>query len=93
MIYVDEPTWTKPGGRKKYSHMVADTLEELHQFAESIGVKKHFWHKTRNPLLRHFDITEEQFNLAVEKGATVVGNNIASLARKMNGEQDESRVG
>lgn len=84
-IYVDNSTWVKPNGRKKYSHMVADSVEELNQFAEKIGVKKHFWHRTRNPALSHFDITEKQFKVAVANGAEIVGNDIASLARKMNG--------
>lgn len=46
MIYVDAATWKKPNGRKAYAHMVADSIEELHEFAAKIGVKPHFFHRS-----------------------------------------------
>lgn len=40
-------------------HMVANTVEELHEFAESIGLKRHFFHGVRkgHP---HYDLTNER---------------------------------
>jgi hypothetical protein len=47
--------------------MIADSLDELHKFAESIGVGKHWFHNGD-----HYDIREEDWNLAVAMGAIVV---------------------
>lgn len=69
MIYVDQAKWKKPNGRKNYAHMVADTIEELHQFATTIGVKRHFFHRGDKP---HYDITESQRETAMLNGAVEV---------------------
>lgn len=71
MIYVDAAEWKKsPTGRKSYAHMVADSMEELHAFAERIGVKKHFFHRSKTA--PHYDITSEQHVVAIANGATLV---------------------
>lgn len=88
MIYVDAATWKKsPNGRKSYAHMVADSVEELREFAVKIGVKPHFWHKSgRNGELSHFDITSDQHAVALENGASLVDTRvILEKARIMNG--------
>ena len=56
-IYLDEAKWKKSvSGRTKYSHMVSDvSLQELHTFAASIGVKRHFFH---NANIKHYDIND-----------------------------------
>lgn len=67
MIYVDMPT-KHPGKRKLYSHMMADSLDELHDFAAANGIKRHFFHRGN-----HYDITESQFNnLRGRTGVNVV---------------------
>ena len=81
MVVVDAATWKKIEGRKKYAHMVATTYDELHEFALKIGVKHHFFHKTAD--LPHYDITEEQAQLAIENGATLVNTrDLIRLARE-----------
>lgn len=73
MIYVDAAEWKKsPTGRKSYAHMVADSLEELHEFADHIGVKRHFFHKARSGW--HYDITSEQHTVALSQGAIQVSS-------------------
>jgi hypothetical protein len=63
--------------------MVADTKEELVLFANSIGVKPHFWHSQGD--LSHYDITEVQFKLAKENGAQVISSkDIVRNAKRMN---------
>jgi hypothetical protein len=62
--------FVKPNGRKRYSHLTASTLEELHAFAASIGVKPHFFH--RGAVHPHYDITEAQFPVAIAAGAVLV---------------------
>lgn len=88
MIYVDHAIWKKsPNGRKTYAHMVADSIEELKEFAAKIGVKPHFWHKSgRGGCLSHFDITSDQHAVAIEHGAVLMDSKqLLSKARIMNG--------
>lgn len=71
MIYIDSATWKKsPNGRKSYAHMVADSLEELHAFAINIGIKPHFYHRSKTA--PHYDITSEQHAVALTNGAVLV---------------------
>ena len=74
MIYID-----------KYGHMVADTLNELHQFAfNKVGIRRHFFQGTRkgHP---HYDLTTKaKWNKAIENGAKIVGiREIAKLSKEM----------
>lgn len=81
-VYVDPAVFMKPNGRKKYAHMTADTLEELHTFAANVGVKKHFYHRgSRYP---HYDITEIQREMIVNAGACeITSGELAKIAKKL----------
>ena len=71
-VYVDKSEWarsTSKKPRKLYSHMVASTLDELHEFARKIGVKRHFFHRSNT--CYHYDITTEQQSKAIEHGAVL----------------------
>ena len=82
MIYVDAAEWKKsPKGRKSYAHMVADSLEELHAFAEEIGVKKHFFHNSK--AAPHYDITSDQHPIAIAHGAFLVSSKEVLLKGKL----------
>lgn len=60
-IYVDDGA--HPLGRMKMCHMMADSLEELHEMADSIGVaRRHFQGD-------HYDICQAKRRLAVKNGA------------------------
>lgn len=82
MIYVDEAVWMKPNGRKRYAHLTADSLQELHTFAEQIGVKRHFFH--RGSKYPHYDITEEQRTAAIANGAVPTSSkDLVVIAKKL----------
>ncbi len=74
MIYID-----------KYGHMVADNLIELERFAESMGLKRHFYQGVRkgHP---HYDLTTQaKKETAIRMGAKLVGiRKITKLSREMN---------
>lgn len=62
MIYVDEPKYARRNvkkPRKFYAHMIADSMEQLHQFAESLNIKKYFFHNHKG--CPHYDIDEVQW--------------------------------
>lgn len=70
MIWIDGPVWKKAGGREVYAHMVADDVEELHEFARSIGLGRHFYHSAAK--LKHYDVSSKHYQNAVDAGAVVV---------------------
>jgi len=79
-VYVDPAVFKKPGGRKSYCHLAADTEEELHAFAARIGVKRHFFHASAKHV--HYDLSEENRVLAIAAGALQVSSReMARLAR------------
>lgn len=68
-VYVDAPIYPFYGrnGRKMMMcHMVADTLAELHDMAEKLGVRAYFQACTRYP---HYDICKSKRTQALALGA------------------------
>ena len=70
MTYVGKNEY--PYRRMIMSHMVANTLEELHAMADKIGVsRRHFQDKPNKP---HYDICKEKKALAIQNGAIEVSD-------------------
>lgn len=68
MVYVGKNEYKYR--RMIMSHMAADTLEELHAMAKTIGVaRRHFQNKKGKP---HYDICKEMKQKAIEAGAIEV---------------------
>ncbi len=65
MIYVDKPI--HPWRGKKWCHLVADDLNELHEFAHRLGLKKEWFQNHR--IQTHYDITEAKRKQAITNGA------------------------
>jgi len=53
------------------AHLFADTDEELHAFAEKIGLKR-IWFQDRTPF-HHYDLTVSKRRQALRAGAIPVG--------------------
>lgn len=58
--------WILQGRRVRSCHLVADTLEELHVFAASVGMRRSWFQEKRLP---HYDLTETRREMAVLCGA------------------------
>lgn len=68
MVYVDDAE--HKFGRMIMCHMAADSIEELHEMADKIGIKRRwFQNKKRLP---HYDICKQKRLLAVSFGAVEV---------------------
>ncbi len=66
------------------AHMTADTFEELHDFAQWIEVKPHFFDRSNRGDKPHYDINAEQQALAIERGAILVSSEqIVRIAKDM----------
>jgi hypothetical protein len=64
--------------------MTADSTEELHAFAERLGLpRRAFQQKRSNPVYDHYDLTEELREKAISLGAVALGwREAARLRRK-----------
>lgn len=68
MVYVGQTAYKYK--RMHMFHMVADSLQELHEMADKIGVaRRHFQNKAGKP---HYDICRSRRNLAISLGAKSV---------------------
>jgi hypothetical protein len=73
-VYVDELLvypGAKPPFDKGSCHLTADTLKELHIFAELVGLKRSWFQDHK--LCPHYDLTPRRRAKAVELGATQEG--------------------
>ncbi|MFD0415721.1 DUF4031 domain-containing protein [Streptomyces sp. NPDC127108] len=66
-LYIDPPVW--PGHGRLWSHLVSDeSYEELHAFAERIGVPERAFERD------HYDLPAHRYEDAVRAGAVAVGS-------------------
>jgi len=76
MVYVDEMRlWPGKSFSGKWCHMWADTLEELHDMADKIGLKRS-WFQSGHPdgwKPDHYDLRTSKRIMALDNGA-IVGN-------------------
>ena len=67
-VYVDD--FRVPWRGDRWSHLIADTAEELHAFAARLGVhRRHFHHKPALPWKDHYDVPEATRRHAIGLGA------------------------
>ena len=66
-IYIDPPTW--PGHGRMWSHLVSDvSYDELHVFAEALGVPRRAFERD------HYDLPSHRYGDAVGAGAREVSS-------------------
>ncbi len=84
-VYVDDAVW--PWRGQLWCHLLADSLDELHQFAQSIGLKKEWFQgHTKYP---HYDMNENRRKIAVKKGAIEIDKRTTiEKAKKLKDEFD-----
>ncbi len=69
-VYVDHAAIPATiGGYRpaKWSHLMADTVEELHEFAVKIGLRREWFQD--HPRFPHYDVTESRRKIALANGA------------------------
>lgn len=90
MVYIDTPrrVWFK--GRERLAcHCTADSLAELHDFAEELGLpRRAFENKPGRP---HYDLFDEWIELARSKGAQPVLNRELVNILRMRYDSAEQR--
>lgn len=89
MILVDPPVW--PAHGRTWAHLVSDTsFDELHRFAEALGLPRRSFHRD------HYDLPAARYDDAVAAGATpvtsreVVARLVATGLRRRPTREDRS---
>lgn len=82
-VYVDSEGIRWRG--REWCHLVADSLDELHSFADRLGLKRS-WFQSKT-LYPHYDVTKTVRNRALALGAQGADREtIVSCARRMRFE-------
>lgn len=73
-VYVDDMQRPARVGRlqARWSHLMADTDDELHAFAAALGLRR-AWHQKPGTAISHYDLTETKRQLALRLGAVPIG--------------------
>ena len=69
-VYVDNAFI--PYGRMLMCHMGADSLTELHEMADKVGLKRRWFQEHK--LIPHYDLCKRKRGLAIELGAIEVSS-------------------
>lgn len=80
IILFDTPNAANGG----YSHLVADTIDNLHGFAQEIGLKRHNFENKRGKNRPHYDMRGDAIEKAKEHGAKLVTRKELLLFLKQN---------
>lgn len=71
--------------RMRMSHMIADTVEELHAMAATIGLRREWFQPRSSP---HYDISEMKRRLAIRCGAVPVDRRqLVTIIRRLRAER------
>lgn len=74
-VYVDNMRMPARVGsiNAKWSHLTADTKAELHEFAQSIGLRREWFQEDASfPTHWHYDVTDGKRALAIQRGAVPI---------------------
>ena len=83
-VYVD--TARNPYGRMFLSHMMADTLDELHTMADHLELKRSWFQPQSRP---HYDICQAKKQIAIRLGAIEVSTKeLVNISRRNNGKSN-----
>lgn len=70
-VYVDDARIRARVGRlhARWSHLTADTDDELHAFASRLGLRRSWFQDHEDRLRRHYDVTDSKRLEAIRLGA------------------------
>lgn len=68
-VYIDEAIW--PWRGRRWAHLMADSLDELHTFAARIGLKRS-WFQAKPSGAAHYDVTDTVRLKAIQRGAVAL---------------------
>ena len=80
-VYVDAPIWEWQG--LKWSHLLADDIDDLHRFAARLGIHRVSYQGPPRTAVPHYDLTSYERQRAIALGAIVCSREeIVAIARR-----------
>jgi hypothetical protein len=80
-VYVDDAIWAWRG--RKWCHLLADDVDELHRFARLLGLHRASYQGPPKTAAPHYDLTAYERHRAVALGATACDRAaIVAVARR-----------
>lgn len=71
----------------KMCHMIADSLDELHEMAAAVGMRREWFQPTSFP---HYDVSLSRRSEVIRRGAVVLSRReLALKMRQLRAEQPE----
>lgn len=84
-VYVDEAIWPYAG--RRWCHLLADDISELHRFAAMLGIKPASYQGPPRTSKPHYDITGFERDRALRLGATpITRHEVVVLVRKLKAQ-------
>jgi len=81
-VYVDDAIWGWRG--RKWCHLLADDIDELHRFAARLGLHRTSYQGPPKGSTPHYDLTSYERRRAIAQGATVCDRAaIVTMAREL----------
>ena len=85
-VYVDDAIWHRHG--RKWCHLLADDLDELHRFAAQLGLKRTSFQGPPRSATPHYDLTGYERSRAIALGAVACDREaIVLVRRRLRGER------
>ncbi len=85
-VYVDDAIWDWQG--RKWCHLLADDVDELHRFAARLGLHRLSYQGPPNTSAPHYDLTAYERRRAIAFGATPCDRNaIVAIFRRVRAQQ------
>jgi Protein of unknown function (DUF4031) len=81
-VYVDDAIWNWRG--RKWCHLLADDVDELHRFAALLGLHRSSFQRPPKSSTPHYDLTAYERRRAIALGAEPCDRSeIVAVARQM----------
>jgi len=83
--YIDAPLWSWMGLR--WCHLLADSLDELHEFADQLGLPRMVFQCPPHARFPHYDLSPWRRRRALRLGAIEIGHReVVHKARRLRHE-------
>ncbi len=90
-VYVDEAIWAWQG--RKWCHLLADDIDELHRFAAALGLHRPSYQGPPKGSTPHYDLTSYERRRAIALGATACDRAmIVAVARQARAAVQQARL-
>ena len=81
-VYVDQAIWARHG--RKWCHLVADDIDELHRFARTLGLHRSSYQGPPKTARPHYDLTSYERRCAIAYGAEACDRTaVVMIVRKL----------